>query len=241
MTSPKVTRLTLGWKFYLHSVLLAILVDLICHMTMYENLFWPPGHPQRPKVPPLGHDPGNRMRILSDMFCIFLLWEHIQSLEYKSLNLTFVIEIKWFLTPPQVWAPQSPTPGAWPRQQNENPFWYVLYLSFVRTHTKFGIKIFEIGFEIKWYMTFDLTQGHKIDPRMKILLAFCSARHPRGFDMPHDMPIYFDHLGTLSAPKSHPWGMTQATEWESFLICFVSFFCENTYKVWNINLWIWLL
>ena len=30
------------------------------------------------------------------------------------------------------------------------------YLSFVRTHTKFGIKIFEIDFviEIKWYLTF---------------------------------------------------------------------------------------
>ena len=31
-----------------------------------------------------------------------------------------------------------------------------LYLSFVRTHTKFGIKIFEFDFviEIKWYLTF---------------------------------------------------------------------------------------
>ena len=45
------------------------------------------------------------------------------------------------------WAPpvpQSPTPGAWPRWQNENPVLCVLYLSFVRTHKKFGIKIFEI-------------------------------------------------------------------------------------------------
>ena len=98
---PKVTSLTLGCKFYLHSVLLVILVDLICHMIMFEKIFfWPPGHPQRPKVPPLGHDP--------------LL-------------------------------------------HNENPVWYVLYLSFVRTHTKFGIKIFEIVFviEIKWYLTFE--------------------------------------------------------------------------------------
>ena len=29
-------------------------------------------------------------------------------------------------------------------------------------------------------------QGHQFDPRMKILLAFCSARHPRRFDMPHN-------------------------------------------------------
>ena len=25
-------------------------------------------------------------------------------------------------------------------------------------------------------------QGHQFDPRMKMLRAFCSARHPRGFD-----------------------------------------------------------
>ena len=41
-------------------------------------------------------------------------------------------------------APPSPTPGAWPQQQNENSVRYVFYLLFVRTHTKFGIKIFEI-------------------------------------------------------------------------------------------------
>ena len=93
--TPKVTSLTLGWIFYLHSVLLITLVDLICHMTMFENL------------------------------------------------------TTW--APP---APQSPTPGAWPRLHNENPVWYVLYLSFVRTHTEFGMKIFEIDFviEIKWYL-----------------------------------------------------------------------------------------
>ena len=38
-------------------------------------------------------------------------------------------------------------------------------------------------------MIFDLLtlpQGHQFDPRMKMLLAFCSARHPRRFDMLHD-------------------------------------------------------
>ena len=34
---PKVSSLTLGCKFYLHSVLLVILVDLICHMIMFEK------------------------------------------------------------------------------------------------------------------------------------------------------------------------------------------------------------
>ena len=98
---PKVTNLTLGWEFHLHSVLLIFPVDLIYHMTMFEknNFFFTP----------------------------------------------------W--APP---APQSPTPGAWPREQIKIPIWNVLYLSFVRTHTKFGIKIFEIDFviEIKWYLTF---------------------------------------------------------------------------------------
>ena len=38
-------------------------------------------------------------------------------------------------------------------------------------------------------MIFDLLtlpQGHQFDPRMKILLAICSPRHPRRFDTPHD-------------------------------------------------------
>ena len=61
-----------------------------------------------------------------------------------------------FFDPLCIPAPQSPTPGAWPRRQNKNPVWYVLYLSFVRTHIKFGIKIFEIDFVIdsNWYLTF---------------------------------------------------------------------------------------
>ena len=74
--------------------------------------------------------------------------------------------------------------GAWPWQQNENSVQYVFYLLFVRTHTKFGIKIFEIDM----LMIFDLLtapQVHQFDPRMKMLLAFCSAHHPRRFDMPH--------------------------------------------------------
>ena len=41
-------------------------------------------------------------------------------------------------------------------------------------------------------------------------------------------------------PKSDPWGMTQAREWKSRLICFISFICEKTHKVWFKNLWNWL-
>ena len=54
----------------------------------------------------------------------------------------------------------------------------------MRIHTKFGIEIFEIDM----LMIFDLLtshQGHQFDPKMKMLLAFCSAPHPRQFDMLH--------------------------------------------------------
>ena len=43
--------------------------------------------------------------------------------------------------------------------------------------------------------------------------------------------------GHPQRPKFPPWGMTSVTEWKSFLICFVSFICENTHKVWYKNLW----
>ena len=41
---------------------------------------------------------------------------------------------------------------------------------------------------------------------------------------------FFDPLGTPSAPKSHPWGMTQATELKFRLICFVSSFVKTHTK-----------
>ena len=63
-------------------------------------------------------------------------------------------------------------------------------------------------------MMFDIltsSKGHQFDPRMKILLAFSYARHPRRFDMPHDH-VLKKCWGSPSAPKSHPWGMTKVTE-----------------------------
>ena len=48
-------------------------------------------------------------------------------------------------------------------------------------------------------------------------------------------------------PPNPPWcpqvpslGMTQAAVWKSRLICFISFICEKTHKVWFNNLWNWL-
>ena len=133
-------------------------------------------------------------------------------------------------------APQSPTPGARPQQQNENSVQYVFYLLFVRTHAKFGIK------NRNWHgnrnlIMFDLLtspQGHQFDHRTKNLLVFCSACHPRQFNMPHDH-VWKKKFGPPwappgGAPKSHPWGMTKVTEWKSRLICFVSFICTTHTK-----------
>ena len=114
--------------------------------------------------------------------------------------------------------------------------WYVLYISSCITQTKFGKKKL-----LNWHgnrnqMIFDFLtspQGLQFEPRMTILFSFCS---PNRFDMQHDHIWKIDPLhGHPSAQKSQPWGMTQATEWKSRLICFVPFICENTYKVWYKN------
>ena len=101
----------------------------------------------------------------------------------------------------------------------------------MRIQTKFGMKIFEIDY--KWnFMIFELLtspQGHQFDPSV----AFCSAHHPRQFDVPHDhvQKKKIDSLGCAGTPKSHPgaWGMTQVSEQKSHLVCFIIF--KNTHKV----------
>ena len=111
-------------------------------------------------------------------------------------------------------------------------FCSICFLSFICENTR---KVWQ---RLNWHgnqnlMIFDLLtspQGHQFDPRMKILLTFCSARYPCRFDMPHDhvwkKKKKLTSLGTPSAPKSHPWDMSKVTEWKSLLICFVSFICK---------------
>ena len=48
--------------------------------------------PRYPQVRPLGHDPGNGMKIPSDMFYIFHLWEDTQKFGLKIFEIDFVIE-----------------------------------------------------------------------------------------------------------------------------------------------------
>ena len=78
------------------------------------------------------------------------------------------------------------------------PF-YMFYKFYLWEHTQsLVLKIFEIRFIIEDIWPFDLTQGHQFDPRVKILLAFCSTHHPSHFDMPYDhvKKNIFDPLGT---------------------------------------------
>ena len=112
-------------------------------MTMFRKLnFWP-----LPKAPG-GRDPKN---------CAGACAIHVSNSHTKS---GWISKKKKILNPPAPppppTVPLSPTSGPWPRRLNENPIRYVLYLSFVRRYTKFGLKIFEIDLliQIQWYLTF---------------------------------------------------------------------------------------
>ena len=75
LTSPQ------GHQFDPRVKILLLYKSSACHPRQFDmpldhfNFFLtpPPGHPQPHKFPPLGHDPGDRMKILSDMFYIFHL------------------------------------------------------------------------------------------------------------------------------------------------------------------------
>ena len=50
-------------------------------------------NPQYPKVPPLGHDPGNRVKLLFELFYISYLREHTQKSGIKIFGIDFVIVV----------------------------------------------------------------------------------------------------------------------------------------------------
>ena len=98
------------------------------------NDIWPFGPSPRPQ------GAGTKKMVL--LHVAFMQVTHTPNLvEFREKKLF------WPPNPPTVLP--SPTCGAWPRRPNENPVWYVLYLSFLRRHTKFGLKIFEIYFVIE--------------------------------------------------------------------------------------------
>ena len=145
--------------------------------------------------------------------------------------------------------PQTPhgttnsQPSTWPRGPNENPIWYVIYLSFVRRYTKFGLKIFEIDCNSDLMIFYLLAPPQGPRGRGPKNGAVAYAFHVRNSHTKSGWILEkkkFDHATPQSTPKSHPWGMTQAAKWKSRLICFISFICEETHKVWFKNLWNWL-
>ena len=100
-------------------------------MTMFRKFnFWP-----LPKAPG-GGDQKN---------CAGACDIHVSNSHIKS---GWISEKKIFLPPTPHGTPKS-HPWAWPTRPNENPFWYAIYISFVRRYTKFGLKTFEIDFVIQ--------------------------------------------------------------------------------------------
>ena len=114
-----------------------------------------------------------------------------------------------------LWAlpvPQSHTSGAWPRRQNKNPVWYV-NLSFVRTHT--------VWYKNLWnshgnqnLMIFDLWPHPKVT---SLTLGWKFYLHSVLLVIPVHLICHTTNLKKINfqppGPQSHPWGMTQATEW----------------------------
>ena len=118
-------------KIFNISWLLLIPFNLICHMTMFRKInFWP-----LPRTPGAGNSKN----------CASACAIHVSNSHTKS----------GWISGKKIFDPQTPHgtpkshPWAWPRRPNENPVWYVIYLSFVRRYTKFGLKIFEIDFVIQ--------------------------------------------------------------------------------------------
>ena len=101
----------------------------------------------------------------------------------------------------------------------------------MRTHTKFGIKSYEIDI-LTDIRPFDPTQDHQFDPWMKILLAYCSAWHPRRFDVPH----YYVWKIKITPwapqrPEVPPLGHDPGDRMKIPSDMFCVFHCENTHKV----------
>ena len=91
-------------------------------------------------------------------------------------------------------------------------------------------------------MIFDLLtspQGHQFDPRVKINLHSVLLITPDKIkvDMPFDhVQIFFDPLGIPKHPQVPPLGHDPGDRTKFCSICFISFICEDTLKVWYKNL-----
>ena len=92
LTSPKVTSSTLGWQFYLHSVLLIIAVNLICH-TNHAKM-----SPCAPKSHPWGMTKAPEQSLVRNVLYLLFVRSH-PKFGIKIFEKVFVIEILLFFTP----------------------------------------------------------------------------------------------------------------------------------------------
>ena len=145
--------------------------------------------------------------------------------------------------PPPHGTPKS-HPWAWSRRWNKNPVWYVIYLSFVRRHTKFGLKIFEIDFVIQILMIFYLLAPPQ-GPRGWWPKEWCRPVHVSFMEVTHTPNLAefrekIDPQHPMVPPSPTPWAWPRRPN-ENPIWCFISFMCEKTNTVWLKNLWNWNL
>ena len=193
-------------------------------MTMFRKLnFWP-----LPKAPGAG-DPKN---------CASACAIHVSNSHTKS---SWISKKKIFDPPPNPpWYPQVLPLGL--TQAAEWKFRLICYISLSCE------KIHKVWFKNLWnlvfnsdLMIFDLLAPGGGNPKNG---AFAYAIHDSNSHTKSgwisEKKIWPPPPTPHGTPKSHPWGMTQAAKLKSRLICFISFICEKTHKVWFKNLWNWL-
>ena len=145
----------------------------------------------------------------------------------------------------KIWPPNPPRYHQLPTlDMTQGAEWkshLICYISFICE--KFGLKIFEIDCNSDLMIFYLLAPPQGPRGRGPKNGAVAYAFHVRNSHTKSGWILEkkkFDHATPQSTPKSHPWGMTQAAKWKSRLICFISFICEETHKVWFKNLWNWL-
>ena len=191
--------------------------------------------PQHPGVPPLGYDPSHRIKIL--FYIISLICEHTRKVWYKNLwnwHGNWNLMLFDLLTSPQghQFDPRMKILLALFCSSTRS-IWYATWpsLAFIweNTHIVWYKNLWK--WHGNWnFMIFDrLTspQDHQFDPRMKIFLAFCSARHPRQFDMPHDHVwklFFFTPLASPAplspTPGTWPMGQNENPIWYFLYLSF---------------------
>ena len=116
------------------------------------------------------------------------------------------------------------------------------------------LKLFSVSWSTAHSLSFDMPHDHV--QKIKFLTP---PQGPRGRGPKNNVPVDVPFMWVTHTPHwlnfrkkkfwtpNPPWspqipplGMTQAVEWKSRLICYISFICKKIHKVWFKNLWNWL-